>query len=97
MYDPPNTKLSTNFPCAIGERRIWLRVGTVLDGLSARPMRDSHVVYDKNNILFVGEEFPPSDVLNLGQQQPDANLTDYTLLPGLIEAHAHFFLEGGEL
>jgi predicted amidohydrolase YtcJ len=36
-------------------------------------------------------------LLNANQQKPDLDLPDYTLLPGLIEAHAHFFLEGGEL
>ena len=29
--------------------------------------------------------------------EPDLDLPDHTLLPGLIEAHAHLFLEGGEL
>jgi imidazolonepropionase-like amidohydrolase len=35
--------------------------------------------------------------LSPGQRQPDLDLPDHTLLPGLIEAHAHLFLEGGEL
>lgn len=86
-----------NIPCATNERRIWLRVGTVLDGVSTQPLRNTHVVYDKNHILFVGEDFPPAALLNSGQQVPDADLPEYTLLPGLIESHAHFFLEGGEL
>lgn len=84
-------------PCATDERRIWLRVGTVLDGLSTQPLRNAHVVYDKEHILFVAEDSPPADVLNPGQQEADATLADYTLLPGLIESHAHLFLEGGEL
>lgn len=84
-------------PCATEERRIWLRVGTILDGLSTQPLRDAHVVYDRSRILFVGQDSPPADLLNSGRQAPDADLPDYTLLPGLIEAHAHFFLEGGEL
>jgi imidazolonepropionase-like amidohydrolase len=84
-------------PCATGERRIWLRVGTILDGLSTHPLHDVHVVYDQNHFLFVGEDSPPVDVVNPGQREPDAHLPDYTLLPGLIESHAHFFLEGGEL
>jgi len=84
-------------PCATHEHRIWLRVGTLLDGLSTQPVRDAHVVYDNNHILFVGEDSPPADLLHSGQREPDADLPDYTLLPGLIESHAHFFLEGGEL
>jgi imidazolonepropionase-like amidohydrolase len=85
------------FPRAINERRIWLRVGTLLNGVSKQPLRSANTVYDKNRILFVGEDSPPSHLLNPGQQMPDLDLPDYTLLPGLIEAHAHFFLEGGEL
>jgi imidazolonepropionase-like amidohydrolase len=84
-------------PCATNERRIWLRVGTILDGLRTQPLRNGHVVYDKNRILFVGEDDPPADLLNSGQQEPNVDLPDYTLLPGLIESHSHFFLAGGEL
>jgi imidazolonepropionase-like amidohydrolase len=84
-------------PCATNERRIWLRVGTILDGVSTQPLRNAHIVYDRNHILFVDEDSPSADLLNSGQREPDADLPDYTLLPGLIESHAHFFLEGGEL
>jgi imidazolonepropionase-like amidohydrolase len=84
-------------PSATGGRCIWLRVGTLLDGVSTQPLRNAHVVYDKSRILFVGADSPPRDVLSEQQRQPDLDLPGYTLLPGLIEAHAHFFLEGGEL
>lgn len=84
-------------PAAIDDRRIWLRVGTLLDGASTAPLRNAHVVYDKEQILFAGQDSPPRHLLNDGQNQPDADLPDLTLLPGLIEAHAHLFLEGGEL
>jgi len=82
---------------AATKQRVWLRVGTLLDGISAKPFRNTHVVYEKSRILFVGENSPPPDLLNTGRRGPDLDLPDYTLLPGLIEAHAHFFLEGGEL
>jgi imidazolonepropionase-like amidohydrolase len=84
-------------PAATVDRRIWLRVGTLLDGVGTVPLRAAHLVYDAEEILFVGETPPPADVLNPEQRAPDADLRDYTLLPGLIEAHAHLFLEGGEL
>ena len=84
-------------PCASNERRIWLRVGTILDGISAQPLRNANVVYDQSRILFVGQDDPPADVLNFGRHEPDTDLSEYTLLPGLIESHSHFFLEGGEL
>ncbi len=85
------------FPAATGGRKVWLRVGTLLDGVSTKPLHDAHVVYDKSVIHFAGNAPPPADLLNANQQQPDLDLPEYTLLPGLIEAHAHFFLEGGEL
>ncbi|HVU07229.1 MAG TPA: amidohydrolase family protein [Verrucomicrobiae bacterium] len=84
-------------PAVIGERKIWLRVGTLLDGVSTKPLRNANVVYGRNEIFFVGENLPPANFLNPNQRQPDLDLPEFTLLPGLIEAHAHFFLEGGEL
>jgi imidazolonepropionase-like amidohydrolase len=84
-------------PAATDGRKIWLRVGTLLDGVGSAPIRGAHVVYDKSTILFVGADFPSGNLLNANQAQPDLDLPDYTLLPGLIEGHAHFFLEGGEL
>jgi imidazolonepropionase-like amidohydrolase len=79
------------------DRRVWLRVGTLLDGASATPLQNANVVYDRNSILFAGECLPPADLLIPGQRQPDHELPQYTLLPGLTDAHTHFFLEGGEL
>ena len=83
-------------PATVG-RRIWLRVGTLLDGSSSRPMRDAHVVYDRDQILYVGEDSPPADLLQVGQRAPEIDLNECTLLPGLVDAHTHMFLEGGEL
>jgi len=92
-----NPKIKTAIPSATNGRRIWLRVGTLLDGISARPLQSAHIVYDGKGILFVGENSPPANLLNPSQRGPDLNLPDYTLLPGLIEAHAHLLLEGAEL
>lgn len=88
---------SPAIPAATVDRPVWLRVGTLLDGVGTTPLRTAHLVYNAEEILFVGESAPPPDVLNPGQRTPDADLPDHTLLPGLIEAHAHLFLEGGEL
>jgi len=84
-------------PRATEERRVWLRVGALLDGGFTAPIHNAHVVYDRNSILFAGEDSPPRDLLNAGQKEPDCDLADYTLLPGLTDAHTHLFLEGGEL
>ena len=78
---------------------VWLRVGTLIDGVATRPLHDVHVVYDAHQVRFVGQNgmAPPRDVVRDDQKAPDLELPDATLLPGLIEGHAHFFLEGGEL
>ncbi len=60
-------------------------------------MRNAHIVYDRDQILFAGEDSPPRELLNPDQRAPDSDLEDYTLLPGLTDAHTHLFLEGGEL
>ncbi len=82
---------------ATGERRVWLRVGTLLDGVRTTPLKNANVVYDRRSILFAGEDLPPRELINPGQSRPDHDLPQYTLLPGLTDAHTHFFLEGGEL
>ena len=86
-------------PAATDTRSVWLHVGTLLDGISARPIKQANVVYNETEILFVGDSStsPPAACLNPGQRSPDLELPDFTLLPGLTEAHAHLFLEGGEL
>jgi imidazolonepropionase-like amidohydrolase len=89
--------MSPTIPAATADRRIWLRLGTLLDGLSTTPLRNAHIVYDQNKILYVGETSPTRDLLIPGHRQPDLDLPNYTLLPGLIDAHTHLFLEGSEL
>ena len=86
-------------PIATDSHPIWLHVGTLLDGTSTAPAKDAHVVYDAAGIRFVGRDgqIPPRDLIRPGQTTPDVVAPDATLLPGLIEAHAHLFLEGGEL
>jgi imidazolonepropionase-like amidohydrolase len=84
-------------PSAARDRRIWLHVGTLLDGTSTRPLRDAHIVYGRNQIHYAGEDSPPRDAVNPDQHAPDSDLAEFTLLPGLVDAHTHLFLEGGEL
>jgi imidazolonepropionase-like amidohydrolase len=86
-------------PQATRDHPVWLHVGTLLDGTSTTPAHDAHVVYDAAGIRFVGRsgQTPPRDLVRSGQSAPNVSVPDATLLPGLIEAHAHLFLEGGEL
>jgi imidazolonepropionase-like amidohydrolase len=99
----PSGKLSAammpTIPSATSDHSVWLHVGTLLDGTSPAPARDAHVVYDAAGIRFVGRngQTPPPELVRAGQAAPDVVAPDATLLPGLIDAHAHLFLEGGEL
>lgn len=88
-----------DIPIATRTSPVWLHVGTLLDGTSVAPACDVHVVYDAASIRYVGRDGrqPSRDIVRSGQAAPDVVLPDATLLPGLIEAHAHLFLDGGEL
>lgn len=74
----------------------WLQVGQLLDGTSDQAKSNGHIVFDADAILYAGTE-PPSSSYTQGKSEPDLELPNHTLLPGLIEAHAHLFLRGGEL
>ena len=52
----PSIDTLVPIPRAAGERPVWLRVGALLDGGSAPPLRDAHVVYNGNGILFAGAD-----------------------------------------
>lgn len=77
-------------------RPVWIRVGKLVDGLSDQFVQNANVVFDARAIRFVGnaEQLPSKEMLTPGQSEPDAVLDDVTMLPTLIEAHAHLFLDG---
>lgn len=68
----------------------------MIRGTAEAPLHDAHLVYGRDGIRHAGEAPPPAASLRAGQAAPDAVLLRHTVLPGLIEAHAHLFLEGGE-
>ena len=68
------------------QRPVHLRIGRLIDGVSDHPQRNVDVVFDATSIVSVGK--PPQG------GEPDAILPEFTLLPCLIEAHAHLFLDG---
>lgn len=80
-------------------RPVWVRVGQLIDGVSAAPHRDANIVFDADRIHFVGTngEMPDSSRLAPGSTTPDAILPNATLLSTLIEAHAHLFLDGAPI
>jgi imidazolonepropionase-like amidohydrolase len=70
-------------------RPVWLRVGRLIDGVVDAPSIDTDIVFDCLRIHSVGKGIGIK-----GQSSPDLVLPDYTVLPCLIEAHAHLFLDG---
>ena len=74
----------------------WIVIGRLLDARNRRILKNAHLLYDRKQILHVGESPPPADLLD-GRHAPDQTLSDYTAIPGLIEGHSHIFLEGAEM
>jgi imidazolonepropionase-like amidohydrolase len=67
-----------------------IRAGTLIDGKSATPLRDQVIVVRGNRIESVGDaasaKVPPGAT--------GIDLSRWTVLPGLIDAHTHIFLQG---
>jgi imidazolonepropionase-like amidohydrolase len=61
---------------------------SVVDGTSAEPHRGWIVVVDGNSISYAG----PNDASKIPATAKRIDLPGLTLLPGLIDAHVHFFL-----
>jgi imidazolonepropionase-like amidohydrolase len=62
--------------------------GAVFDGVNASPHRDWIVVTSGNSITYAG----PNDATKIPAGAKRIDLPGTTLLPGLIDAHVHFFL-----
>ena len=69
---------------------IVIRAGTLIDGKSATPRRDQVIVVRGNRIESVGDA--ASAKVPAGATAVD--LSRWTVLPGLIDAHTHLFLQG---
>jgi imidazolonepropionase-like amidohydrolase len=77
---------------------VWLHAGTLVDGGGGSPARDVHVVYDRAGIRWIGPpgQTPPRDLLRGAPRHPDIDATGFTLLPMLVESHAHLAFAGGD-
>ena len=67
-----------------------IRAGTLIDGKSDKPRRDQIIVIRGNKIESVSDA-------GSAKIPPDAkivDLSDSTVLPGLIDSHTHIFLQG---
>ena len=78
------------------DRPVWLRVGQLIDGVSKCPIHNADIVFDAMQIRYVGSQ-PTPELLSPGQSEPDAVLPKHTILPCLVEAHSHLFLDGAPI
>jgi len=69
---------------------VALLADRIIDGNSSRAMQNAAVVVDGEKIVFVGDRDEiPADVRRI-------DLGDATLMPGMIDAHAHPLLTSGD-
>jgi imidazolonepropionase-like amidohydrolase len=73
---------------------IVIRAGTLIDGVSNSPRRNVIVTIRGNNITDVGDAGASAAPPNLPAGAAFFDLSQATVLPGLIDAHTHIFLQG---
>jgi imidazolonepropionase-like amidohydrolase len=73
---------------------IVIRAGTLIDGVSNSPRRNVIVTIRGNNITDVGDAGAAGAPPNLPAGAAYIDLSQATVLPGLIDAHTHIFLQG---
>jgi imidazolonepropionase-like amidohydrolase len=67
-----------------------IRAGTLIDGTSATPRKDQVIVIRGNRIESVGD----AASAKVPAEAKVLDLSNATVLPGLIDAHTHIFLQG---
>ncbi|MGZ4809492.1 MAG: amidohydrolase family protein, partial [Thermoanaerobaculia bacterium] len=73
---------------ALAQNVTVIHAGTLIDGRSQQPRRDQMIVVRGNRIDSVGAwSAPPAGATVI-------DLSNMTVLPGLIDTHTHIFLQG---
>src|SRR5580692_6487710 len=67
-----------------------IRAGTLIDGKSGKPRRDQVILIRGNRIESVSD----AGAANVPASVTIIDLSEQTLLPGLIDSHTHIFLQG---
>jgi len=74
--------------CAQTPKAIAIRAGMLIDGRGGPPVSNALIIIRGDKIISVTQnQPPPADVEVI-------DLSKYTVLPGLIDAHTHIFLNG---
>ena len=85
------TSLAAQTPAS--ERRVLVRAGKLIDAASDAAKSDQGILITGDRITRVG---PYADVASAAGNAERIDLSRYTVLPGLIDAHTHVFLDGTE-
>jgi imidazolonepropionase-like amidohydrolase len=75
------------------ERRVLVRAGRLIDMTSDAAKTDQGILITGDRITRVG---PYADVATSAGNVERIDLSRFTVLPGLIDAHTHVFLDGGD-
>jgi imidazolonepropionase-like amidohydrolase len=76
-----------------GERRVLIRAGRLVDVASDAAKSDQGILVTGDRISRIG---PYTEVAASAGNAERIDLSRYTVLPGLIDAHTHVFLDGTE-
>jgi imidazolonepropionase-like amidohydrolase len=87
------TSLAAQPTTPAAERRILVRAGRLIDAASDGAKVDQGILITADRITRVG---PYADVSTSAGNAERVDLSRFTVLPGLIDAHTHVFLDGGE-
>jgi imidazolonepropionase-like amidohydrolase len=82
--------LCVSVMCRAEDHTVVVRAQTLIDGVSAQPRHNQDILIRGNRIVEVGSS--GSHPLPQGAEVID--LGNATVLPGLIDAHTHIFLQG---
>jgi imidazolonepropionase-like amidohydrolase len=75
------------------ERRVLVRAGKLVDVATDAAKTDQGILITGDRITRVG---PYADVASGAGTAERVDLSRFTVLPGLIDAHTHVFLDGGD-
>ena len=73
------------------ERRVLIRAGRLVDVVSDAAKSDQGILVSGDRIARIG---PYAEIVASARNAERIDLSRYTVLPGLIDAHTHVFLDG---